>query len=100
MEASLQDGHQSSAQEAPAQQTMINAESVRIVTLTREDLQTDRIRAVARLHKCEFSDGKPCCCCMYEDEKAAHRNFVEGLAESDSKISAFGLALDTNGEVL
>lgn len=85
----------------PVQQSMGVQGTVRVVSLTREDLRTERLKQISRLHKTAFSDDKPCCCCCVEREADAHKNFLEGLSESpDAKLEGFGVAVDVNGDVL
>merc|ERR1711988_1220845 len=59
------------------------------------------LKQIAHLHKTEFSNSKPACCCLYESENAVHNNFSLGLAAApDSKLDAFGVVVNGDGEVI
>lgn len=86
---------------APAQQNMDVAGDVRIVSLTRADLQAKRMEQIARLHKVEFADSKPTCCCLVESEASVRKRMADGLAKAnDLKLQVFGCAIDADGDVL
>jgi len=81
---------------------MTSVDDVTIVTLTREDLEGERLNQVALLAKEGLTDQKPCCCCLRQGFKETHKQYQKGLGKAgrESKLDCFACAIDKNGDLL
>lgn len=88
--------------DAPRQQQINTDSTVRIVALTRQDLNTARLHQISELNN--FDVNKPCCCCCdlnTDDDKEVHQMLKSNLSKGpDSKLAGFGVAVDADGRVL